>query len=51
MKGILQLTLLAPGIIETLLEGWQGAKVTLAKLMVSCPVEWARHLHLMVSTS
>jgi hypothetical protein len=39
MTGVLRLILLASGSIATLVEGWEGAKVTVAKLMVPCPVE------------
>lgn len=37
---ILRLTLLAPDIIEAILDGRQGPKVTLAALMKPFPVEW-----------
>lgn len=37
---ILRLTLLAPDIIEAILDGKQGPEVTLARLMGSLPMEW-----------
>jgi hypothetical protein len=39
---ILQLTLLAPGILEAILDGRQPAEVQLPMLMKPLPVEWAR---------
>jgi len=42
MTRVLRLTLLAPGIVEAILEGRQGPEVTLARLMETSPVvEWA----------
>jgi hypothetical protein len=40
MTRFLRLTLLAPEIVETILDGRQGPEVTLARLMESFPVEW-----------
>jgi hypothetical protein len=40
MTRILQLTLLAPDIVETILEGRQGPEITLARLNEPFPVEW-----------
>ena len=37
---LLRLTLLAPDIVETILDGRQGAEVTLARLMEPFPLEW-----------
>ncbi|WIY53918.1 hypothetical protein O9Z70_05120 [Devosia sp. YIM 151766] len=37
---LLRLTLLAPDIVETILDGRQGPEVTLARLMEPFPVEW-----------
>jgi hypothetical protein len=37
---VLRLTLLAPGIVETILEGRQEEGVTLPVLMKGVPVEW-----------
>ena len=39
---IVRLTLLAPDIVEAILEGRQPAAVTLKKLMEPFPVEWER---------
>lgn len=39
---VLRLTLLAPGIVEAILEGRQGEEVTLPALMMPWPVEWER---------
>ena len=38
---LLRLTLLAPWIVEAILDGRQPAKMTLATLMEPFPVEWA----------
>jgi hypothetical protein len=40
LTRILRLTLLAPDIIEAILDGKQGAETTLAKLMRPPPAEW-----------
>jgi hypothetical protein len=40
MTRVLRLTLLAPDIIEAILEGRQGAEMTLAVLLEPFPVEW-----------
>lgn len=37
---VLRLTLLAPDIVEAILDGNQGPEVTLARLMEPFPVEW-----------
>ena len=42
MTRVLRLTLLAPDIVETILDGKQGPEVTLARLRQPFPVEWAR---------
>lgn len=39
---ILRLTLLAPDIVEAILDGRQGPEVTLASLMKPFPVEWEK---------
>ena len=44
MTRVLRLTLLAPDIVEAILEGRQGLEVTLARLMEPFPVEWAEQL-------
>jgi len=41
MTRVLRLTLLAPDIVEAILDGKQGPEVTLAKLLAPFPVEWA----------
>lgn len=42
MTRVLHLTLLAPHIVEAVLDGRQGPEVTLARLLGSFPVEWAQ---------
>lgn len=37
---LLRLTLLAPAIVEAILDGRQGSDVTLARLMEPFPLEW-----------
>jgi DNA-binding IscR family transcriptional regulator len=46
MTRVLRLTLLAPDIVEAILDGKQGPEVTLARLLEPFPVEWQRQLHL-----
>lgn len=41
MTRVLRLTLLAPCIIEAILDGTQGPEVTLARLMQPLSLEWA----------
>jgi hypothetical protein len=38
---ILRLTLLAPDIVEAILDGKQGSEVTLARVLEASPVEWS----------
>jgi hypothetical protein len=40
MTRVLRLTLLAPDIVEAILDGKQGPEVTLARLMEGFPEEW-----------
>lgn len=40
LTRILRLTLLAPGIVEAILDGRQGPGMTLARLMGGFPEEW-----------
>lgn len=42
MTRVLRLTLLAPDIVEAILEGKQGPEVTLARVMEPFSVEWAK---------
>ena len=42
MTRVLRLTLLAPDIVEAILDGRQGPKVTLTRLLKPFPVEWKR---------
>jgi hypothetical protein len=42
MTRVLRLTLLAPGIVEAILEGKHGPEVTLAKTLEPFPAEWAQ---------
>lgn len=41
MTRVLRLTLLAPCIVEAILDGTQGPEVTLSRLMETHPVDWA----------
>ncbi|WP_036792010.1 hypothetical protein [Pleomorphomonas koreensis] len=41
VSRVLRLTLLAPAIVEAILDGRQGPEMTLAALMKPFPVEWA----------
>ena len=40
MTRVLRLTLLAPDIVETILDGKQGPEVTLARVLEPFPAEW-----------
>ncbi len=40
LTRIMRMTLLAPDIVEAILEGRQGPEVTLGRLMERFPVEW-----------
>lgn len=42
LTRVLQLTLLAPDIVEAILDGRQGAEMTLARIMEGFPTEWSR---------
>ncbi len=42
MTRVLQLTLLAPDIVEAILNGRQGPEVTLTRLLEPVPVEWSQ---------
>lgn len=41
LTRVLRLTLLAPDIVEAILDGRQGPEVTLGRLLEGFPVEWA----------
>ena len=41
MTRVLRLTLLAPDIIEAILDGKQGPEMTLAQVLEPFPVEWS----------
>ena len=40
MTRVLRLTLLAPDIVEAILDGMQGPEVTLARVLEPFPAEW-----------
>ena len=42
LSRVLRLTLLAPEIVEAILDGRQPAEITLALLMKPFPVKWER---------
>jgi hypothetical protein len=44
MTRVLRLTLLAPEIVEAILDGTQGAEVSLARLREPFPVVWAKQI-------
>jgi hypothetical protein len=44
MTRVLRLTLLSPEIIEAVLDGMQGAEVTLARVLEPFPSKWAAQL-------
>jgi hypothetical protein len=41
MTRVMRLTLLAPNIVEAILDGRQGPEVTLARVLEHPPIEWA----------
>ena len=45
---VLRLTLLAPDIVEAILDGRQSAEITLAALMEPFPVEWSEQAEVWV---
>ena len=45
MTRVLRLTLLAPDIVEAILNGTQGPGVTLARVLESIPLEWCEQPH------
>lgn len=44
VSRVLRLTLLAPSIVEAILDGRQGPAMTLATLMKPFPLEWERQI-------
>ena len=44
MARVLRLSLLAPDIVEAILDGRQGPEVTLARLLEPFPPEWTRQV-------
>ena len=42
MTRVLRLTLLAPDIVEAILDGKQGPEVTLARMLKPFPFEWSK---------
>ena len=47
VSRVLRLTLLAPDIVEAILDGRQGPEITMARLMKPFPVEWEGQLQLL----
>ncbi|MCA9890813.1 MAG: hypothetical protein KC546_20685, partial [Anaerolineae bacterium] len=45
LARVLRLTLLAPDIVEAILNGTQGPGVTLARVLESIPLEWCEQPH------
>ena len=45
VSRVLRLTLLAPEIVEAILNGRTGPEVTLARLLEPFPVEWIKQPH------
>lgn len=50
MTRVLRLTLLAPDIVEEILDGKQGPEVTLARVLEPFPMEWTRQVALFRQT-
>ena len=49
MTRILRLTLLAPDIVEAILDGKQGPELTLARVLEPFPAEWVEQRELLAS--
>lgn len=49
VSRMMQLTLLAPDLVEAILEGRQGPEVTLVRLLQPLPVEWDEQRDLLAS--
>jgi len=45
MTRVMRMTLLAPEIIEAIVDGRHGPEVTLARVLEPFPVEWSRQRH------
>ena len=45
MTRVLRLTLLAPDIVEAILDGKQGPEVTLARVLEPFPMDWSEQQH------
>jgi hypothetical protein len=45
MTRVLRLTLLAPDLVDAIVEGTKGPKMTLARLMEGVPVDWCDQHH------
>ena len=45
MTRVMRMTLLAPDIVEAILDGVQGPEVTLARLLGPFPVDWTGHVN------
>lgn len=45
MTRVLRLTLLAPAIVEAVLDGKQGPEITLTRSLEPFPVEWSKQPH------
>jgi len=48
--GVLRLTLLAPAVVEAILDGRQAARASLAGLMAKAPPDWPRQGPLLTDT-
>jgi uncharacterized protein involved in propanediol utilization len=51
MNRILRLTLLAPETVEAILDGRPGPEVTLARVLVTFPVEWYAQVQFFAGTT
>jgi len=51
LTRVLRLTLLAPDIIEAILDGTQGPEVTLVRLHESLPAEWDAQVQVFTGTT
>ncbi len=50
MTRVLRLTMLAPDIVEAILDGRQGPEATLSKLLEPFPVEWEKQWQALTAT-